>query len=568
MVSRPSGARRAPPSPSTDEIFSGGPDSIPLASVAGDYGPVRAGPKAQPKASALPRLRGTTPSARFAEFCRRFLRHQQGALAGTPVVLAPWQVDIVRRLLDTVDEHGLRRYRQALITVARRNGKTVIAACLALFELYYGERGGEIIGAAGDRQQAHLAFDVARRMVEASPALADVTLVYRRQLVVPHRGSTYRVVSSDAPRQHGINCSFALIDELHAHKDRRLFDALASSGGSRAQPLVVVVSTATDDPHSVMAEFYDYAVKVRDGIVPDDALLPVIFSAPLEADPFDEATWRLANPALGAFRDLTEFRIAARQAREIPGRMAAFRALYLNQMYVTAAGGWLDLPAWDACGAPVDRATLRGRPCYAGVDLSSTQDLSALAVVFPPTVEGGVFEVLFECWLPAANLVARARREAPFDVWARGGHLTLTEGNVIDELGIERAVRALVERDGYDVREVRIDPWNGVQMLARLQADGIPARAQPQTIAALTHASKALEGLVLTRRLRHGGHPVARWCASNVVVDSDHAENVKPSKRRSKDRIDLIAALVNALSALPAVEGSVYDARPPLLVEL
>lgn len=210
---------------------------------------MKAGPKAQPTSSSLPRLRARTPSARFAEFCRRFLRHQQGPLAGKPVMLADWQMEIIRPLLDTVDELGLRRYRTAFITVARRNGKTVLAACLALYELYYGETGGEIIGAAGDRQQAHLAFDVASKMVEAASELASATLIYRRQLVVPFRGSTYRVVSSDAPRKHGINASFILIDELHAHRDRRLYDALATGTGSRAQPLVVVISTATDDPH-------------------------------------------------------------------------------------------------------------------------------------------------------------------------------------------------------------------------------------------------------------------------------------------------------------------------------
>jgi phage terminase large subunit-like protein len=541
---------------------------------------VRAGPKPQPTASTLPRLRARLPSARFAEFCRRFLTHSQGPLAGSPLFLRPWQREIARALLDTRDERGLRRYRVAFITMARRNGKTVLCAALALFELYYGEAGGEIIGAAGDRQQAHLAFDTARKMVEASPPLEAVSLIYRRQLVVPHRGSTYRVVSSDAPRQHGINVSFAIIDELHAHKDRRLFDALSTATGSRAQPLIVVISTATDDPHSVMAELYDYALKVRDGIVPDDAFLPIIFSVPMDRDPWDETAWPLANPALGDFRDLTEFRIAARQAKEIPGREAAYRSLYLNQMFTGAASRWLDVGAWDACATASrddmqlarivdDRENGRGLPlrrAFIGLDLSTKVDLSALVILMPD--DAGNYDVRAEFFVPADNIARRAQADrVPYPQWVRDQWITATPGNVID-WGVIRARLLALMRD-YDVVEIAADPWNAAGFIAELQRDGLPAFEQSQAMAALTSACKELEALVLSQKLTHDGNPVLRWCVSNAVADVDANGNLRPSKKRSTERIDGVSALLNALArALVHAGPSVYESRPPVLLDL
>jgi phage terminase large subunit-like protein len=534
---------------------------------------VKAGPKAQPKASTLPRLRARTPSSRFAEFCRRFLTHQQGPLAGRPLVLAPWQREIVARLLDTVDEHGMRRYRVALLTLARRNGKTLLAAALALFELYYGEVGGEIIGAAGDRQQAHLAFDVARKMVEASPALEACTLIYRRQLVVPHRGSAYRVVSSDAPRQHGINLSFGLVDELHAHRDRRLYDALTTGTGSRAQPLVVVISTATDDPHSIMAELYEYAVKVRDGLVVDPSFLPVIFSVPADADPFDETVWPLANPALGDFRSLAEFRTAAMQAREIPGRLPTFRALYLNQMFTGAETRWLPLEAWDDACAPLGSTIDPGaamsvsprRRAFLGLDLAATADVTALAVWLP--AGDGTFDLRVEFWVPADTIAERERAaHVPYRQWVAEGWLHATPGNVTDYGHIEKRIHEYMVE--HDLRTLAVDPWNARDLSTRLAANAVPVVEVAQTMANLSGASKAFETLILSGRLRHDGNPVMRWMVSNTVAATDSNGNLKPDKRRSREKIDGVSAAVTGLTrALLDVEpASVYDLRGPLVV--
>jgi phage terminase large subunit-like protein len=541
---------------------------------------VRAGPKPQPKTSKLPRLRARTPSARFAEFCRRFLVHGQGPLAGQALALARWQRDrIIRPLFDTRSQDGRRVYRTCYVTVPRKNGKSTLASAIALYLLYADrEPGAEIVAAASDRAQASIVFDAARRMVEAAPALADMTLIYRRELVVPSTGSRFRVISSDAPRQHGLNLSAAIIDELHAHQSRELFDALTTATGARPQPVTFIITTAGADPHHIAAEVHDYAVKVRDGVIPDPTFLPVIYAAPADADPWDERVWFACNPALDDFRSLEEFRTAARQAKEVPGREAAFRRLYLNQWGAAIEQRWLSLPAWDACAsaAAPPGATIAGGAAtlippraraFVGLDLSTTTDLTALALVAPDGAGGYAVAVDFFC--PADTIADRERRDrVPYATWASQGHLQPTPGNVVDYSHVEARVRELVQ--SYDVVEIACDPWNARDLLVRLQRDvPCPVVEVPQTMIHLTGASKALEKLILSQRLRHDGNPVLRWCVSNAVADVDGNGNVKPSKKRSRERIDGVSALVTALSrALLDPGASVYESRGPLVVDL
>jgi phage terminase large subunit-like protein len=395
-----------------------------------------------------------------------------------------------------------------------------------------------------------------------------VALVYRGEIVVPSTGSRYRVLSRDSKPQHGMNLSGVIVDELHAHRDAELYRVITSSTGSRRQPLTFVITTASAEEHSIAAEVYRYATQVRDGVIDDPSFHSVIYSAPEDADPWSPKTWRASNPALrSGFRSLDELRTAALQARAIPAREASFRQLYLNQWGAVAADTWLPLAAWDgSAGAPLDRAALAGRQCYLGVDLSSTRDLSAVVAIFPD--DAGGYDVACDFFAPAENVAERVGRDrVPYELWAHQGHLTLTEGNVVDYDAVGQRIRDYAAE--CEVLEVGFDRWNATAMMAELQRDGIPAVAVPQTIAGLTAGTKELERLVLTGKLRHGGQPVLRWCASNVVVERDHADNLKPSKRKSVERIDGISALVNALTrALESQGGSIYDTADPLLVAL
>jgi phage terminase large subunit-like protein len=521
--------------------------------------------KALPEGATLPRLRSRTPAGRFVEFCRTLLVHVKGEWAGQPLALAPWQVNDIVRPLFGRRRDGQRVYRTAYVEVPRKNAKSTLAAAVALYLLLYDdEPGAEVVSAAADRQQAHVTFDVARSMVEASPALRSVVQVYRRELVVPATGGSYRVISAEAYSKHGMNLSGAVVDELHAHESRELLDVLLTSMGARRQPLAFIITTAGFDRQSVCWQMHEHALKVRDTPALDPTFLPVIYAADLEDDWTDAAVWRRANPGFGVTIKRDYLEQECRRAQEMPAYENAFKRLHLN-VWTESETRWLSMPQWDAGAVRVDPETLRGRRCFIGVDLSSTRDLSALVAIFPD--DAGGYDVLCDFWLPRDSLPDRARRHGAFDAWAKQGLLHLTEGNVIDHEAIERRIRELGGL--YLVESIAIDPWNATQMLARLQADSLPAVPQPQTIGALTAGTKALETLAMQGKLRHGGHPILRWCAGNVTVETDHAENIKPSKKKSTDRIDGISALVNALAvALPALAGSVYDERPPMLVDL
>ncbi len=527
---------------------------------------MRRGRKPRLAPATLPRLRATKPHLRFAEFCRTHLRHVKGEWGGTPLVLAPWQMrDIITPMFSTLRPDGLRRFRTVYVEIPRRNMKSTLAAAVALYLLLYdNEPGADVVSAAADKQQADVVFSIARAMVEQSPSLKTLVQVYKRELVVPSTQSTYRVISSESYSKHGLSLSACVVDELHAHESRDLLDVLLTSTGSRRQPICFIITTAGASRDSVAWQFHEHAVQVHAGLIADPSFLGVLYGASEDDDWTSPEVWRRVNPGYGVSIKADYLAQECRRAQQMPSYENAFKRLHLN-IWTTTETKWLDMTAWDACGAPVDAAALRGRRCFLGVDLSSTKDLSAVAALFP--ADDGSYDVLFDAWLPSAMFPDRVQRHGTFDAWAKQGFLHLTEGNVIDHDAIERRIREYGEQ--YLVESIAIDPWNATQMLARLQQDGIPAVPQRQTIGALTAATKALEALVLQGRLRHGGHPLARWCAGNASVETDHAENVKVTKGKSAERIDLIAALINALAvALPAVSGSVYDTREPLLLDL
>lgn len=522
---------------------------------------IRPGTKRAPTATSLPPFKARTPAGRFLEFCATHLVHVKGPATGTPLILAPWQVnEIVRPLFNTLLPDKRRQYRTCYLTCPRKQGKSTLGAALALYLTYAdGEGGAEIISAAGSADQAAIIFDTAAAMVARSPALSAMTMSYRRELRVPSLGASYRVISAEAGTAHGLNLHGAIIDELHVWPNRDLYDALTTATGARAQPLVFIATTAGDEEHSICAEVHRRAEAVRDGLAPDPTLLPVIYAAPKDADWQDEAVWRACNPALGKFRSLEEMRSAAQQATEVPGREAPFRRFYLNQWGVNQAERWLDLAAWDACATTARPA--RGRRAFLGLDLSNTTDLSALVCLLPE--DDGSYDVLVDFWCPEEGIKRRSEQDrVPYAQWVQEGYLTATPGNVIEYPFIEARMWALMAE--YDVQEIGVDPWNARGWIAQWFRDNLPVVVVEQNMANLSSASKALEGLILKRQLRHGGHPVLRWCVSNAVAVYDANENVRPTKdkKKSHGRIDGVSALVTGLArAILATSGSVYDQR-------
>jgi phage terminase large subunit-like protein len=488
--------------------------------------------------------RTEAPAARAVRLINN-LTHT-GDFAGRPFALRPWQKAILKQLFKT-GRDGRRVYRTCLLMLPRKNGKTELAAAIAIYCLLFdGQTGGEIYLAAADRDQAGKVYQAMVAMLRAEPdLLAEVEIVEsQKRLVHPRSGSFVKAISAEAYSKHGFNASVVIYDELHAAPNRELWDVLATSQGARLQPLLMAISTAGYDRHSILWELYAHAKRVVENPQIDPTFLPILYEAPPEADWRAETTWHLANPALGDFRSLEEMRVMAQRAAEIPAQENTFRRLYLNQ-WTEQAARWISLAAWDACQTALRPWT--GRTCYVGLDLSSTTDLTALVGVYP---DGEGFDVRAAAFLPEARLRARAQRDrVPYDEWARRGLLIVTPGTVVDYERVRAELQAW-DADS-DVREVAYDPWNATDLVSRLSAqDGFTCVPIRQGFAALSAPTKSLEKAILSQMLRHDGHPVLRFCVGNVAVESDPAGNLKPSKRASPERIDLVSALVNAIDRM------------------
>ena len=479
------------------------------------------------------------------------LTHTKGPFAGQTFNLRPWQLRIVKQLFTTRAD-GKRQYRTVLLMLPRKNGKSELAAALAIyFLLFDGEMGGEVYSAATDRDQAALVFNAAAAMIRQAPELLAVVDIIDSQKRIVHRksGSFYRAISAEAYSKHGFGASVVIYDELHAAQSRDLWDVLATSQGARDQPLMMAITTAGFDRHSILWELYSHAKKVIENPALDPSFLPILFEAPIEADWTDEAIWHQANPALGDFRSLDEMRIMCARAKEIPAQENTFRRLYLNQ-WTEQAARWIQLPAWDRCAIGLlDRAALLGRRCYVGLDLSSTTDLTAAVAVFPDS-DGARFDVLPLFFVPADKMRERSLRDrVPYEDWARDGFLIATPGPVVDYEAVRRAL--LDWATLYRVQMVAYDPWNATDLVQRLEKqDGLVCVPMRQGFGTLSAPTKSLEKAILSQYLRHDGHPVLRWNISNVSVDSDPAGNLKPSKRDSTDRIDGVVALIMAVDLL------------------
>ena len=504
--------------------------------------------------------RAATGVVRFFE---KLLHHVKGEWSGEPFMLQNWQRKIIRDMFGWKRADGSRKYRRVYIEVPRKNGKSTLCAGIALYLLFADdEPGAEIYSAAADREQAAIVFEVAKGMVESAPHLRKLAEVFKRSMVVPSTRSSYKVLSADAFTKHGLNASGVIFDELHAQPNRELWDVLTTSMGARRQPLLVAITTAGYDRESVCWEQHEYARQVRDGVIDDPTFLPVLFAADEGDDWQAPDTWQKANPALGSTIKLEYLETECRRATQTPAYQNTFKRLHLNQ-WTQQDTRWLDLAAWDACGGGVDAAELRGRSCYAGLDLASTTDIAAFVMVFPPVEEGEPYQVLPHFWAPKENLIERARRDrVPYDAWARDGLITATPGNVIDYDTIRAAIEAMGEK--YEIREIAFDRWGAIQMSQQLDAGGFAMVAMGQGVASMSAPTKELMRLVLDRRLAHGGNAVMRWMADNMVVKQDAAGNVKPDKGKSTARIDGMVALIMGLDRATrhgTSPVSVYEGR-------
>ncbi|MFW5943162.1 MAG: terminase large subunit [bacterium] len=535
-------------------------------------------------------LRFDEKAAKLAIAFFAVLHHWKGEWAGQPIVLQPWQQFIVWSLFGWKRADGLRRFRTAYVEVARKNGKTTLAAGLGLYLMIAdGEPGAEVYSAATKKDQAKISHRDATEMVKSSPHLRRRIGIVRDNLHSEENKSKFEPLGRDADSTDGLNPHGVIADELHAWKDGSMWGVLETATGARRQPMMIAITTAGFDPDCYCMEQHNYVEQVLEGTVEDDTYFGIIYTLDKEDQEIDEGApaaeqrywekeelWIKANPNLGVSKKLDTMRAKARRATEIASNWSQFLTKELN-IWTRGEKKWLNVAQWQKCGFyVVDASKLHGRRCYGGLDLSSTTDLTALVWVFPPESEGEPYEILCRFWVPEESLHERVRRDrVPYDRWEHDGYLIATPGNIVDYNSVITQIEA--DRKLFDVQELAYDRWGSAKVIGDLQDIGFTVDEKEaerygypllvqfgQGYASMSGPSKELEKLVLSQGLAHGNHPVLTWNAHNVVVTIDPAENIKPDKSKSRERIDGIVATIMGLARAIVHRGqgkSVYEER-------
>lgn len=495
------------------------------------------------------------------------LCHTKGKWAGKRFWLLPWQEQLIRDIFGIVKPDGYRQFRTAFVEICKKVGKSELAAAVVLYLLYAdNEPSAEVYGAAADRQQASIVFDVARQMVDMSPALLKRSKLMTATKRIVNYGNSgyYQVLSAEVGGKHGFSVSGLVFDEIHTQPNRQLYDVLTKgSSDARQNPLHFIITTAGTDRHSIAYELHTKAVDILEGRRVDPTFYPVVYGLKDDEDWEDEANWYKVNPSLGYTVDIERLRDAYREAKQNPADEVTFKWLRLN-MWVSSTVAWIPDAIFMKGNEEIDLAALEGRDCYGGLDLSSTGDITALVLMFPPRDEDEKYILLPFFWVPEETIPQRVKAASvPYDIWERQGYLLSTEGNVIHYDFIEKFINDLAEK--YHIVEIAVDRWNATQMIQNLEGDGFTMVPFGQGFASMSGPTKDFYRLLMEGQIIHGGHPVLRWMAGNVVVDTDPAGNIKVTKAKSKEKIDGIVAAIMALDRCirnqTEPQGSVYDER-------
>jgi phage terminase large subunit-like protein len=486
---------------------------------------------------------------------------------GHPFTLLDWQHDVLWNVYGTVNDQGYRQYRYAYLEIPKKNGKTTLIAGLSVYHLVCDGPQGQIYCCAADRAQAGLVYKAAVAMIEQDEELSKILKITdsRKEILNTITGTILKVLSAEAYTKHGINPTVVIFDELHAQPSRDLWDVMTfGAGAARKEPLWWVITTAGDDPDrtSIGWEIHELATKIRDGELNDPTWYVKIYGADEDDDIFDEAVWYKSNPSLGHSISIETLRQEALQARNSEASERLFRWLRLNQWVSLKRIGWQPLTLWDQTNGKWDLSELVGKRCYAGLDLSSTTDITGVCYLFPPQEDIPDWRAIFDAWIPEDNMKERVKRDhVPYDRWVNQKYLHATPGDVVDYEFVEAQIIAASKK--YNLVTLGTDPWNSRMLTQRLMREGINVIEVAQNMGQMSPAMKMIERLMKSHQLTHEVNPLARWCFGNVVVAVDGNENIKPMKNKSKERIDVIVAMINAMATAIALgeKISVYEER-------
>jgi len=516
----------------------------------------------------------------------RTLKHVKDPWHGVPFTVLPWEEKIIRDFYGTLKPNGLRQYKLAYVEMTKKQGKSELAAALAIKHLAAdGEWSAEVYGCAADKQQASIIFDVAVEMVDQESELKSVIkpILSKKRLVYLPTKSFYQVLSAEAFTKHGLNISACIFDELHAQPNRALWDVMTfGSGDARRQPAWWVITTAGDDPdrQSVCWEQHLKAQNILLGLRNDPTIYPVIFGfdpdehriwkgwtyeVDTEVTWESPKVWKAVNPSLDHTIKSETVKEAYNTVKDSPADEKNFKQLRLNIWHRDKVTKWLPLSMWIQCGQLVYPDRLKHRECYGGLDLSTKLDITAYLLFFPPTRDVPLYRILPTFWIPEDNMKERVRRDhVNYDIWEKNGFIKTTPGNYIDYAFIEKHI--LDSFSEYDIRGIGYDDWNAYETQQRLVAEGVPEKKMVivrQGYKSLSPPMRDLEAWVKNKMIAHGGNPVMEWMFGNVKAKTDENRNIRYVKDSETERIDGISALVSAIFAykLFGEQKSVYEER-------
>lgn len=515
---------------------------------------------------------------RVINFFERYLKHTISPYTGKPFLLLDWQkYNLIAPLFGWKRPDGTRRFRVAYVEIPKKNGKSMLCSGISLYLLCAdGEQGGQIYAVAAERSQAGIVFDESAKMVYKSPALKKRLNPTKSTKTIYHAksNSIYKALSAEAPTKEGLNIHGLIFDELHAQAKRDLWDTLRYGGAARDQPLIISITTAGYDRTTICWEQHEYARRILKGQVFDPSFFALIYSTNWEdaearntdAEEIDwrsEEAWYMANPSLGHTIKLDDFKQECLVAQESPQQENTFKRYRLN-IWTRSETRWFGVDKWKACGGEFDIEMLKNRRCFGGLDMASVEDLASFSLVFEPGEDGLVY-VLNWSFCPLENLWKRVKKQhVPYDRWVEDGYLIATDGNAIDEEFILKKIKEIKD-EFRNLQLIGFDRWGALSITVNLEKEGLKVIPIGQGFTSLSAPSKALERYVLDETLQHGDNPVLSWAADNVVIAKDAAENIKPVKNKSTEKIDPIVSMVNAIAAMQHAaemeEESIYKQR-------
>lgn len=500
------------------------------------------------------------------------LPHIKGkGFAGKKIELSDWQCFIVTTVFGWVDDEGNRRFKIAYIEVPRKNGKSTMSAPIGLYCMSAdGEPGAEVYSAATTRDQAKIVWQDAKAMVEKCPNLRKALGVDTSAHAIFQFNSASKFLPLSRDQQgnlDGLNVHTAVIDELHAHKTRDVWDVIETATGARVQPLIWGITTAGSNRAGICYEQRAYVIKILSGVHKDDTYFGIIFTIDKGDDPFDPKSWAKANPNFGISVRPDDLERKAVKAKQMASALNNFLTKHLN-VWVNADSPWMNMTAWDECGdTSLKEEQFKAEDCILSCDLATKTDIAPKLKVFKrdehcEQEDGSLkleehYYVFCNFYLPAQAI--EDGRNSQYEGWELEGFLTKTPGNVTDYGVIEEDIKK--DATDYHVLSAGFDPWQAAYLIQRLQVENLPVMEYRQTVQNMSQPMKEVEALVLSKRLHHDGNPVLTWMISNVVCHTDAKENIYPRKEKPENKIDGAVALIMNIGMwlLPRKEEPSYS---------